>query len=137
MQLGEYLAYAQAFGARAYDDVLTYWAPAFRCEIGGINMFSNGAELKAFYGFLHDHITEEILVDRYLADDANVFMEARVRISGLKSLSADRIRESGFSGLYPIEAGQRFDLPQLIHYHRHEGKFTKAICLMNGAPIVL
>lgn len=137
MDRHRYDDYCQLFNARDYDGVLEYWHDEFECFVGDQLLFSNGPELKKVYGFLHSHVDESVIVDRYLSDDRNLFMEARVRLRCFHSMTEDIIRASGLTNLLPIEAGVCLDIPQVIHYHIEDGKFKKALCLVVGAPTLV
>jgi len=132
----KYEEYLTAFNGRNYDKLLEWWAPNFSCMLGDKELFSTPAELKSFYGFLHDYADEEIIVDHYLSNADCLFLEVRVRITGRKEMSAEIIAESGFHTLTPIEKGMVIEMPQIIHYHLRDGKFVSAVCLISAPPTV-
>lgn len=127
-----YDKYLNSFNGANYDEVLKFWAPEFVVYVGEDVLFDSPQSLKKTYAFLHSHVTEEILVDRYLSDNDSVFMEARVRITAKKELSQKAIEAEGLKWLAPIPAGVAFEIPQFIHYSLEDGKFKKGICLVSG-----
>lgn len=137
MKLSTYQQYLQSFNGRDYESVLEFWAPNFTCTMGDKILFGSPAELKKFYSFLHAYIDEFIQIDRFLSDENNLFMEARVRITAKRTMTREIIDDSGFHTLTPIEEGTVLDLPQIIHYHLENGKFILANCLMAGPPTML
>jgi hypothetical protein len=118
MEIAQYREYLKSFNGRDYDRVLTYWGKV-HCLMDGVVLFDSPASLKTFYAFLHSYTEETIHVDRYLSDKDSLFLEARVRIAGQRSMSAQLIAESGFAdsggmiGETAISRQQR--VPRCLH----------------------
>jgi hypothetical protein len=81
-----------------------------------------------FYSFLHAYIKESVIVDRFVSDENNVVLEARVQIEGVKVLSPEVVAASDWPKLKPLAVGQVAVIPQFIHYHLENGKFVKVVC---------
>ena len=71
-------------------------------------------------------MNEEILVSRYTSGDGLLVIEAIVRLTGPKELSQEILYAHGLGRIYPIGNGQVIEIPQLIHYHLENGRFSKA-----------
>ena len=67
-------------------------------------------------------------MDRFVSDENNVVLEARVQIEGVKELSAETVAASDYPKLKPLTVGQAAVIPQFIHYHLENGKFVKVVC---------
>ncbi len=133
-----YTDYLASFNVGDYDKVLSYFTPEKAlCVLNGQKLFGTPEELRSFYGFLHSYVHEEILVDRFVADTDNVFIECCVRITGKKDMTQKDIDDSGFSNLQPIVRGQVIEMPQFIHYHLKGGLFEEVICLTSEPPRLL
>jgi hypothetical protein len=134
MQRHQYQQYLDSFNDCDYDKVLAFWAPEFVVTLQGEVLFDSAESLKRTYAFLHDHVTEEIFVQHYLADADKVFLEAIVRITAHKSITAQALATHGIRGVLPMEAGVAIDIPQFIHYQLEKGRFKTGACLISGVP---
>lgn len=134
MDRARYQDYLDSFNGMDYDRVLEFWAPEFCVYVQGEVLFDSPESLKRTYGFLHSHVTEEIFVEHFLSNDELVFMEASVRISAFRTITAEALAEHQVRGIMPIEAGVTLDIPQCIHYHLENGRFRTGICLVSGPP---
>lgn len=125
----EFDVYLKKFNSRDYDGFLEYFADDNEFElvhIGG--SFKTRASVKKFYDFLHAYIKESVIVDRFVSDENNVILEVRVRIEGVKELTAEAVAASDWPELTPLTVGQSAEIPQFIHYHIENGKFVKVVC---------
>jgi hypothetical protein len=134
MQRDKYQQYLDSFNDRDYDKVLAFWAPEFLVTLQGEVLFDSAESLKRTYGFLQDHVSEEIFVQHYLADADKVFLEAIVRITAHKSITAEALAAHRIRGVLPIEAGVAIDIPQFIHYHLEKGRIKTGACQISGVP---
>lgn len=132
MNREQYESYLAKFDAMDYDGVLQYWAPEFQVILQGEILFDSPQSLKQTYTFLHQYVTEQIIVQHYLHDAERVFMEAIVRIRAHKTMTAEVIAAAGLKGIMPITAGEAYDIPQFVHYHLQGGKFKIGTCLLSG-----
>ena len=124
--------YVEKFNARDYAGALGYWAPNFEVLVQNQVLCRTPDEFLKLYAFLHSFLDESIRVDRYLSDADNVFIEARVRVAGKRSLTRPMIEAAGFNAIMPIEPGEIHEIPQFIHYHLVGGKFSRVACVVSG-----
>lgn len=136
MNRDHYQRYLNSFNDKDYDKVLQFWAPEFTVIVQGEVLFDSPASLKRTYAFLHEHVDEEIFVQHYLSDNDCVFLEAIVRITARKTITAEALAAQGIKAIMPIEAGVRMDIPQIIHYRLEKGRFKHAVCVVSGVPIM-
>ncbi len=125
----EFDVYLKKFNGRDYDGFLKYFADDNEFEmvhIGG--SFKTRESVKKFYAFLHNYIKESVIVDRFVSDEYNVVLEARVQIEGVKELTPEAVAASDWPKLTPLKVGQKAVIPQFIHYHLEKGKFKKVVC---------
>jgi len=120
-------AYLAKFNSRDYQGFLDYFADSFEMIHVGGNLRSR-EEVMKFYRFLHSYVKETVVVDRLVMDKDTIAMEARVRIEGIKDLTPEAIAASDYPRLTPLKIGQSAIIPQFIHYHIVNGKFTKVEC---------
>lgn len=133
MNRAEYERYLTCFHARDYDGVLSYYADDLEVAFAGYS-FRSKDEVRDFYAFFHTYVDEHIEVDRYVADEQTIAMEARVRVTGLKDLTPEVLAEHGYPQLEPLQRGQTVEIPQFIHYHLVGGKLAKALCAVVAEP---
>ena len=120
--------YLAKFNSRDYDGFLAYWDDTdVEISVAGVSLKSKD-QVRKFYAFLHGYIREEISVHKYISTGEMVAMEATVRLTGLKTLTAEMLAKQGLHGFLPLEAGQVVEIPQFIHYHLRNGAITKALC---------
>ena len=136
MQRAQFDRYVEAFNRRDYDAVLEFWAPEFSVNFVGYE-FKTPEEFRNFYRFLHHYLAESIHIDEYIANDRMVVLEARVRIEGIRAITPEELRNSGFGRMGIPELGQVIEIPQFIHYHLKDGKFESVICAVSAEPRVL
>ncbi|NLD36754.1 MAG: nuclear transport factor 2 family protein [Desulfatiglans sp.] len=123
----EFDVYLKKFNSRDYDGFLKYFADDFEMvHVGG--SFKTRESVKKFYAFLHNYIKESVIVDRFVSDEYNVVLEARVQIEGVKELTPEAVAASDWPKLTPLKVGQKAVIPQFIHYHLEKGKFKKVVC---------
>lgn len=123
----EFDVYLKKFNSRDYDGFLDYFADDFEMiHVGG--SFKTRESVKKFYAFLHNYIKESVIVDRFVSDEYNVVLEARVKIEGVKELTPEAVAASDWPKLKPLKVGQAALIPQFIHYHLEKGKFKKVVC---------
>ncbi|MBN1907567.1 MAG: nuclear transport factor 2 family protein [Deltaproteobacteria bacterium] len=123
----EFDVYLKKFNGRDYDGFLEYFADDFEMiHVGG--SFKTRESVKKFYAFLHNYIKESVIVDRFVSDEYNVVLEARVQIEGVKELTPEAVAASDWPKLTPLKVGQKALIPQFIHYHLEKGKFKKVVC---------
>jgi len=127
MNREEFDVYLQKFNNRDYEGFLDYFADTFEMiHVGG--SLKTRESVRKFYDFLHAYIKESVIVDRFVSDENNVILEVRVRIEGVKELTAEAVAASDWPKLTPLTVGQTAEIPQFIHYHLENGKFVKVVC---------
>lgn len=75
------------------------------------------------------------MVTRFLSDDRSIALEANVRLEGIGELTAELLASKGLDRLVCLGKGQIIEIPQIIHYHLHDGKFDKVFCTIVESPI--
>jgi len=133
MQRSRYDEYLRLFNARHYDGLLAFFADEFEVVFAGYALRSR-AEVKQFYSFLHEYVDERIDITRYVSDGLTIAMEADVVLTGKKTLTPEILKARGLERIVGLQQGQTVTIPQFIHYHLHEGKFTRALCAVYEAP---
>src|SRR5688572_7497627 len=109
--------YLRKFNARDYDGFLAFWDDDdVEISVVGTSLRSK-EQIRQFYAFLHSYLGEEIVLKNYVSSDEMIALEATVRITGLKALTAETLEAQGLKGFLPLEAGQVVEIPQFIHYH--------------------
>lgn len=127
MNREKYDEYLRRFNNKDYHGLLEYFDDEFSVEFAGSKLQSR-QEVLDFYTFFHSHTNEQITVTRYLSDDDTVCMEADVKVTCIRDLPASLWAERGFPGMASMAVGDIIVIPQFIHYHLRNGKFTKALC---------
>ena len=123
----EFDEYLNKFNARDYNGFLDYYAEPFELIHAG-GRFTTREEVLKSYAFLHRYLQETIIVDRFVSDEKTVAIEARVRIEGIEDLTPEILAASDYPGFLPLKTGQVIEIPEFIHYHIENGKFTKVEC---------
>jgi hypothetical protein len=123
----DFNAYLSKFNNRDYQGFLDYYADPFEMIHVGGNLRCRDEVMK-FYHFLHSYIRETVIVDHLVMDETMIAMEARVQIEGIRELTAEAIAASDYPRLKPLIIGQIAVIPQFIHYHIVNGKFTRVEC---------
>jgi hypothetical protein len=123
----EFDIYLEKFNARDYNGFLDYYTEPFELIHAG-GRFTTREEVLKSYAFLHRYLKETIIVDHFVSDGKMIAMEARVRIEGIVDLTPEILAASDYPGFKPLKAGQVVEIPQFIHYHLVNGKFSKVEC---------
>jgi hypothetical protein len=127
MNRSEFDAYLKKFNARDYNGFLDYYTEPFELIHAG-GRFTTREEVLKSYAFLHRYLIETIIVDRFVSDEKTVALEVRVRIEGIVDLTPEILAASDYPGFMPLKVGQVVEIPQFIHYHIENKKFTKVVC---------
>jgi hypothetical protein len=123
----EFDVYLEKFNTRDYNGFLDYYSEPFELIHAG-GRFTTREEVLKSYAFLHHYLKETILVDRFVSDENTVALEVRVRIEGIRDLTPEILAASDYPGFMPLKVGQVIEIPQFIHYHIENRKFTKVVC---------
>jgi hypothetical protein len=128
-----YQRYLDAFHARDYDAVLSFYAERFELVFAGY-LFRTPAELRQLYGFLHSYIEESMTVRAYVGDERMAALEADVRLEAVRDLTQEALAARGLHRLVTLRAGDVVVIPQFIHYHFEHGKIVRALCAIYEPP---
>jgi ketosteroid isomerase-like protein len=123
----DYDRYVAAFNARDYDAVFDFYAENPRMAFFGVEITTR-QQLKDFYGFLHQYVTETVTVERFAGSDELAAVEGVVRVEGIRDLTAEELQARGLGQLFPIALGEVQEMRQYIHYHLKDGKITSVGC---------
>lgn len=123
----DYDRYVAAFNARDYDAVFDFYADRPRLAFFGIEITTR-EQLKAFYTFLHAHVTETVEVERFASSPELVAVEATVRVEAFRDLTREALDARGMQAFFPIARGEVQEMRQYIHYHLKDGKITAVGC---------
>lgn len=127
MNRADYDRYLRLFNERDYASVLEHFAEHFEIRFAGY-VFRDRADMLRFYGFFHDHVAEAISLTGFAASDELVAIEARVRLTGVRTLTPEALAAQGLERIVPLQAGQVVEMNQFIHYTLQGGKITKVVC---------
>ncbi|MGX7896012.1 nuclear transport factor 2 family protein [Tsuneonella sp. HG222] len=133
MDRAGYEKYLGLFNAKNYDAVLDHFTDD--CEVVFAGYCLKGKQaVREFYKFFHSVTKETITLQRFLAGEATVALEAVVRLEGIADSTPDMFAERGLGRLFALAKGQVIEVPQFIHYHLENGKFKKALCAIYEPP---
>jgi hypothetical protein len=125
----DYERYAAAFNARDYDTVFDFYAEKPKMAFFGIEITTR-AQLKEFYGFLHQYVKETVTIERFAGSDELAAVEGIVRVEGIKDLTSEILAERGMPQFFPISLGEVQEMRQYIHYHLKDGKIENVGCAL-------
>jgi hypothetical protein len=125
----DYERYAAAFNARDYDTVFDFYAEKPKMAFFGIEITTR-AQLKEFYGFLHQYVKETVTVERFAGSDELAAVEGIVRVEGIADLTPEILAERGMEQFFPIAKGDVQEMRQYIHYHLKDGKIESVGCAL-------
>jgi hypothetical protein len=127
MTRAEFDEYLEKFNSRDYDGFLDYYADGFEMiHVGGC--LRGRDEVMKFYNFLHRYIKEKVIIDHFISDERMIAMEARVELECIEDLSPEMVASSDYPKLVSLKEGEKFVIPQFIHYHLTNGKFIRVEC---------
>jgi len=119
MTEADYRRYIEAFNARDYAVLETFFADDFALENAGFRVEGKPA-FRAFYAFFHEYCREEVIFKGFYpghGQAANGFVaNVVIRFTGLKDLSPNVLAERGYSGMTPVPVGVTVDVEFLILY---------------------
>jgi hypothetical protein len=111
----DYLRYLEAFNARDYATLETFFADDFVLENAGFAVRGKPA-FRAFYAFVHDYLRETVTFKGFYPGADGFCANVVIRFEGLKGLTAEKLTAAGFPGMTPVEVGMMVDLEFLILY---------------------
>lgn len=111
----DYHRYIEAFNARDYDRLETFFADDFALENAGFRVEGKPA-FRAFYAFFHQFCREEVIFREFFPGKNGFVSNVVIRFTGEKDLSPDVLAEKGYSGMTPVPVGVSVDVEFYIHY---------------------
>ena len=136
MDRKSYDQYLLMFNRRDYDGVIGHFHEDGEISFAGY-AFRGHQAIRDIYAFFHDYIDERIMVTRFHGGAETVAIEAVVRLTGRQDLSEDLLNAKGLGRLFPLQQGQVIEIPQFIHYHLRDGKYTRALCAIYTEPVAI
>jgi hypothetical protein len=114
-----YRRYIEAFNARDYSTLETFFADDFALENAGFIVRGKPA-FREFYRFFHSYCRESVTLKRFFAGAGAFVANVVIRFEGLENLSAQVLAEKGYSGMTPVPKGAIVDVEFLILYELNE-----------------
>jgi len=115
----DYHRYIEAFNARDYAALETFFADDFALENAGFRIEGKQA-FRDFYAFFHDYCREEVLFKGFYAGkdggQSGFIANVVIRFTGLKNLSPEILAQRGYTGMTAVPAGASVDVEFFIHY---------------------
>lgn len=133
MNRADYDRYLAAFNAKDYDAVCDFYAEPMDMRFFGVSLQSR-ADMKRFYGFLHQYVLETVRVLNFAASETLMAVDAIVRVEGLRDLDRETLDANGAPGLFPIAAGEVQEMRQFIFYTLKDGKIANVECAFGPPP---
>lgn len=123
----DYENYLRLFNAKDYDAVFAHFTDDCEVVFAGY-CFQGKDTIRKFYDFFHAHTKETITLQRFVAGEDTVALEAIVQLEGLKTITQEMMAGMGMPRLAAMPEGGVFEMQQFIHYHLENGKFKRAMC---------
>lgn len=115
MTEADYHRYVEAFNARDYAALETFFADDFALENAGFRVQGKPA-FRAFYAFFHEYCREEVVFKGFYAGKDGFVANVVIRFTGLKELSQEVLDAKGYPGITPVPVGVTVDVEFLILY---------------------
>jgi hypothetical protein len=115
MTESDYRRYLEAFNARDYAELESFFADDFALENAGFRIEGKPA-FHAFYAFFHEYCREEVIFKEFFPGKDGFVANVVIRFTGLKELSAEVLAEKGYPGMTPVPVGASVDVEFYIHY---------------------
>ena len=125
----DYDRYVVAFNAKDYDAIADFYVDPPLMTFFGVEIRSREA-LKDFYGFLHDHVKENVTVLNFAASETLTAIDAVIRVEGVKALTREALDARGLHGFFPITAGEVQEMRQFIFYTIKDGLIARVECAL-------
>jgi ketosteroid isomerase-like protein len=127
MTPADYDRYLAAFNGRDYDGVLSFLHPEVTLDTMGYRIRGHQG-VRDFYGWFHQYAREEITPLKIASDGDLLFVEARMRLTGLKELSQAELDRRGFGRFTAVPEGLSVDVILFLHYELEVGRFRQIRC---------
>jgi hypothetical protein len=132
----DYHRYIEAFNARDYDALETFFADDFVLENAGFRIAGKPA-FRAFYAFFHDYCSEEVIFKQFFPGQDGFVSNVVIRFTGLKDLSQEVLEEHGYPGMSVVPKGVSVDVEFYLHYILNDDgliQFIKGAVWVPEAP---
>jgi SnoaL-like domain len=121
-----YRRYIQAFNARDYTTLESFFTDDFVLENAGFKVQGKAA-FRTFYHFFHHYCRESVTLLKFFPGDDAFVANVMIRFEGLEDLSPSILAEKGYAGMTPIPKGVVVDLDFLILYSLNTDGLIKHI----------
>ncbi|GAA5050416.1 hypothetical protein GCM10023208_09390 [Erythrobacter westpacificensis] len=111
----DYHRYVEAFNARDYGTLETFFADDFVLENAGFAVSGKPA-FRDFYRFFHEFCREEVEFREFFPGRQGFVANVVIHFTGLKELSQDELDRRGYSGMTPVPVGVTVPVEFYIHY---------------------
>lgn len=115
MTEADYHRYIEAFNARDYAALESFFAEDFALENAGFRVQGKPA-FREFYAFFHEYCREEVIFKAFFSGEHGFVSNVIIRFTGLKELSPEVLAAKGYSGMTPVPVGMSVDVEFYIHY---------------------
>ena len=129
MNRKEFNRYMEKFNARDYDGAIEFFTDDITIKFAGY-IISGKSGFKDFYSFFHEYVNEKIIISQFAGDDENIILDVIVRLTGIKVLTEEILKEKGYERLGALSVGEVADKPQFIHYRIENEKFKEIRCVL-------
>lgn len=111
----DYFRYIEAFNARDYATLETFFADDFALENAGFIVRGKPA-FREFYKFFHAYCREQVNFKGFYPGDDAFVANVVIRFEGIDDLSPAVLEEKGYPGMTPVARGDVVDLEFFILY---------------------
>lgn len=111
----DYHRYIEAFNARDYATLETFFADDFALENAGFRVAGKPA-FRDFYAFVHSYVRETVTFKGFYPGKDGFVANVVIRFEGLRDLTAEVLEAKGYPGMTPVRQGSAVDLEFLILY---------------------
>jgi hypothetical protein len=111
----DYHRYVEAFNARDYAGLETFFADDFALENAGFRVDGKPA-FREFYRFFHAYCRETVHLKGFYPGNGSFVANVVISFEGLADLSAQVLAEKGYSGMSLVPKGAQVDVEFLILY---------------------
>ncbi|GAM05496.1 nuclear transport factor 2 family protein [Novosphingobium sp. MBES04] len=111
----DYIRYVEAFNARDYAALETFFTDDFVLENAGFAVRGKPA-FRAFYAFFHEYCRETVDFRGFYPGAEGFVGHVVITFEGLKDLSQKVLEARGFSGMSLVPKGARVEVEFLILY---------------------
>jgi hypothetical protein len=122
----DYARYVNAFNARDYTTLETFFSDDFVLENAGFKVQGKPA-FRAFYKFFHHYCRETVTLLKFFPGEDAFVANIIIRFEGMQDLTPAILAEKGYPGMTPIPKGMQVDLDFLILYSLNTDGLIKHI----------